>query len=63
MVPRAADGFADHQSFREGTTVVRAGRADGKCILTLPDEDDRLAVDVAQQGQILHQAFKVNAGS
>src|ERR1700681_331649 len=62
MVPRAADAFADHQSFREGTTVVRAGRADSKYILPLPDKNDRLAINVTQQGRILHQTFKVNAG-
>ena len=62
MVPRAADGFADHQPFREGTTVVRAGRADSKYILPLPDKNDRLAINVTQQGRILHQTFKVNAG-
>jgi len=62
MVPRAADCFADHQSFREGTTVVRAGRSDGKYILSLPDEHHWLAINVTQQRGILHQPFKVDAG-
>jgi hypothetical protein len=62
MVPRATNGFAHHQSFRQGTTVMCAGRADSECILSLPDKNDRLTINVTQQGRILHQTFKVNAG-
>src|SRR6266705_3515941 len=62
MVPRTADGFADYEACRQGTTVMCAGRADSEYILPLPDENDRLAFNVAQQRRILHQTFKVNAG-
>jgi hypothetical protein len=62
MMPRAANGFADHQSFREGTAVVRAGRSDGKYVLSLPDEHDWLAINVTQQRRILNQTFQADAG-
>ena len=47
MVPRAADGVADHQALGERPVIVGAGRADGEQLVAAPRQQHRLFADVA----------------
>jgi hypothetical protein len=61
VVPRAPNGFAHDQPFRQRTAVMRADGAGGKYILALPHQHDCFIVNVAQKRHVFRQTSGIHA--
>ena len=62
VMPRASDGVADDQSLREGSAVVRAGRAGGEDFLAAAPEDHGILADAAGEDSPVGNRRDLHAG-